>query len=216
MRRIAAEAMEIDLQSGQMLKLVLRRNSDGGPGYLLVVMHHLVADGVSWRILLEDLEQAYRQVRAGSEATLPASATAFAEWAQRLQLYAQTDAVRAEVGYWTALLQDPVTPLPVDAPEGDRREQASAVVQTLLDEAATQALLHRLPSLYRAGIEDFLLTALVLSLSRWSGSDNLLVDVDHHGREALFADVDLTRTLGWFTSVSLASLQRRSEGAFGG
>ena len=90
-RRIASEQMEIDLESGQMLRLVRVETYDGGPGYLLVVMSHLIADGVSWRILLEDLEFAYRQARAGSEVTLPASTTSFAEWAHRLQSYAQSE-----------------------------------------------------------------------------------------------------------------------------
>ena len=110
--------------------------------------------------------------------------------------------VRTEVSYWTGLLHDPLSPLPVDDPEGDHREQSSAMIQTVLDETVTQALLYRASSSYRTGIEDLLLTALALTLSRWSCSKNVLVDVDHHGREALFADVDLTRTLGWFTSVS--------------
>ena len=202
MRRIASERMEIDLGSGQMLQLVSAKTEGGGPGYLLLVMSYLVADGLSWRIVLEDLELAYRQAQAGSKVSLPIAATSFAEWAERLQRYAQTEPVRAEVSYWIGLLRDPLVPLPVDDPEGDHREHTSAVIQTVLDEAATQALLHRVSSAYRTGIEDFLLTALALTLSNWGCGKKVLIDVDYHGREALFAEVDLTRTLGWFTSVS--------------
>ena len=129
---------------------------------------------VSWRILLEDLELAYRQAQAGSKVSLPIAATSFAEWAERLQRYAQTEPVRAEVSYWIGLLRDPLVPLPVDDLEGDHREHTSAVIQTVLDEAVTQALLHRVSSAYRTGIEDFLLTALALTLSHWGCGKKVL------------------------------------------
>ncbi|WP_156964509.1 non-ribosomal peptide synthetase, partial [Methylocapsa aurea] len=200
-RRIASERMEIDLQSGRMLNIASAASRGEEPGYLLVVMHHLIADGLSWRILLEDLTHAYRQALAGSPADLP-PAGSFAQWSERLCAYAQTGPVLAEAGYWKALLEAPRSALPLDDPAGDRRVEMSAAHQCVLDEAATLALLQRAPSVYRAGVEDLLLTALVLTLSRWSGGGNVLIDLDRHGREELFSDVDLTRTLGWFTSVA--------------
>ncbi|MCI0598394.1 MAG: amino acid adenylation domain-containing protein [Beijerinckiaceae bacterium] len=201
-KRIAAESLEVDIDSGQMLKLAYAETPGGGPAYLLVMMNHLVADGVSWRILLEDLELAYRRAHAGLEIALPACSTSFAEWAEQLQGYAQTEAVRAEAKYWAAMLKKPVTLLPVDDPQGSPIEQTSAQVQTVLDKTATEALLHRVPAAYRTGIEDLLLTALSLALGRLCGSKKVLIDVDRHGREPLLPDMDLSRSLGWFTSVA--------------
>ena len=108
-----------------MLRLVWVETYDGGPGYLIVVMSHLIADGVSWRILLEDLEFAYLQARAGSEVTLSISTTSFAEWAHRLQRYAQSEAVRTEASYWTGLLHDSTSPLPVD----DSQRRSSRTIE---------------------------------------------------------------------------------------
>ncbi|HET6377223.1 MAG TPA: amino acid adenylation domain-containing protein, partial [Methylocella sp.] len=201
-KRIASQGQEIDLGSGEMLRAAFANAPGGGPDYLIVTMSHLVADGVSWRILLEDLERAYTQARAGEEISLPPPTSSYAEWPQNLRHYAQTDTVQAEANQWIAWLQGAETSIPADNIAGDRLERASISHQVQLDEAETEALLHRASVAYRAGAEDFLLTALTLTLGRWIGSGSVLIDIDSHGREPLFENVDLTRTVGWFTSVS--------------
>ncbi|MCI0467043.1 MAG: amino acid adenylation domain-containing protein, partial [Beijerinckiaceae bacterium] len=202
LKRIALARMEIDPSSGQMLRLAFAQDPGGEPGYLLVAMNHLVADGLSWRILLEDLQLAYRQARAGVEIALPAPTVSFAEWAQRLEAYAEGEAIKAEAGDWAAMLRQPAAFLPADAPEGSQYEEATAQIQTALDETATHSLLHRVQAAYRTGVEDLLLTALALALARFCGSNKVLIDLDRHGREPLAPDMDLSRTLGWFTSVA--------------
>ncbi|SFK58258.1 non-ribosomal peptide synthetase [Methylocapsa palsarum] len=199
-RRIADERMSIDLRSGRMLNIVWVL-ADGAPGYLVVAVHHLVADGLSWRILLEDLELAYRQAKAGAKPSLGQGGASFAQWSRRLLDYARTEQVQAEAEDWIALLRASAAGLPIDAPDGARTEATSATLETILETEETRLLLDA-PSAYRAGIEDILLTALALALNRRSGGEATLIDVDRLGREPLFPELDLSRTVGWFTSVS--------------
>ncbi|HET6375985.1 MAG TPA: condensation domain-containing protein, partial [Methylocella sp.] len=92
--------------------------------------------------------------------------------------------------------------LPADNGAGDQHDWASTTHLVHLDKVSTEVMLQRATAAYHAGVEDFLLTALTLTLARWSGGGSVLVDIDSHGREPLFENVDLTRTVGWFTSVS--------------
>lgn len=137
LRHLASQSAEIDLQSGQMLKLIWAEAPGEEQGYLVAVMSHLVSDGISWRIILEDLELSYRQAVSQKQIALPPRTSSFAEWAHRLKGYVQSQSVQAQADYWISLLQNPITALPVDEPEGDRREQTSASLQTVCDETVT-------------------------------------------------------------------------------
>jgi non-ribosomal peptide synthase protein (TIGR01720 family) len=167
------------------------------------VIHHLVVDGVSWRVLLEDFQQAYQQLRGGQAIELPPKTTAFKAWAERLQGYGRSKAVREELDYWLAGSWWEVGPLPRDyASDPEANTVASAAhVSVALSAEQTQALLQEVPPVYHTQINDVLLTALVQSFSRWTGQPALLVDLEGHGREELFEGVDLARTVGWFTTL---------------
>ncbi len=176
----------------------------GRPGRLLLAFHHLVADGVSWRIVLEDLVAAYRMLRRGgtqSSLTLPPKTTAYRDWAARLAEYAGSPAALAEAPYWHALAAQPVAALPVDHPGGRNTYGATEDVTLSLSAAETQALLQEAPAAYGTQINDLLLTALARTLAAWTGSPRLLVEMEGHGREDLFPEVDVSRTVGWFTSI---------------
>ncbi|MBD2521589.1 non-ribosomal peptide synthetase [Nostoc sp. FACHB-133] len=197
-------------------RVVLFRLGNDQPGRLLFIIHHLVVDGISWRILLEDLATAYQQISRGEAIKLPAKTTSFQYWSDRLTEYAQSEAV-TELDYWLSQSSIQVTALPVDyhfdsaqykpSDKENNTVASTASVSLSLSEEQTRALLQDVPSAYNTQINDVLLTALVQSFAQWTGERSLLVDLEGHGREDLFEDVDLSRTVGWFTTLFPVHLQ---------
>ncbi|MEV1119913.1 non-ribosomal peptide synthase/polyketide synthase [Actinosynnema sp. NPDC049800] len=175
-----------DLATGPLFRAVLFRADQP---LLLLVAHHLVVDGVSWRILLDDLETAYRGEDLG------AKTTSYQEWSRRLEAHVLGGGLADEVEHWTRSF--PPFPAPSGPPEA---------VTVELSEEDTDALLRGAPAAYRTRINDVLLAALAWALSRWTGSSRVAVDLEGHGREDVL-DVDLSRTVGWFTAVFPVSLE---------
>ncbi|HEX2211858.1 MAG TPA: amino acid adenylation domain-containing protein, partial [Longimicrobium sp.] len=174
----------------------------GGRGrVLLLILHHLAVDAVSWRILREDLEHACAQIQAGEPVDLGAKSTSFQRWADALAAYAQSDALKAEATHWLAQGADSVAPLPVDG-DGERTVAGARVVTARLDAEETRALLQDVPAAYRTQINDVLLCALADAIGGWTGAPRVRVAMEGHGREEeIGAGIDLTRTVGWFTSI---------------
>ncbi|MFF1799002.1 condensation domain-containing protein, partial [Kitasatospora sp. NPDC058263] len=166
-----------------------------------LAVHHLVVDGVSWRVLLEDLDRAYRARRDGGDgaAALPAKSSPLRQWAQRLHAHAADGGFDDERGYWARALPDRADPLPADLAGADTYASARSVT-VRLSAADTAVLLRTLPETYRTQVNDVLLSALGRVLCGWSGQDRVVVDVEGHGREELFSDLDISRTVGWFTT----------------
>ncbi|MBT2297900.1 amino acid adenylation domain-containing protein, partial [Pseudomonas fluorescens] len=190
----------LDLQDGPLLRAVLATLADGSQRLLLVI-HHLVVDGVSWRVLFDDLHSAYRQLSSGALLQLPAKTTSAQAWAERLQGYALSAPLQEELAYWQAQLEGVDGQLPMDNPLGGQQNHLALTVRTRLDASLTRQLLQDAPKAYRTQVNDLLLTALARVMVRWTGGDSALIQLEGHGREALFDDVDLTRTVGWFTSL---------------
>ncbi|MCF4994541.1 amino acid adenylation domain-containing protein [Pseudomonas syringae] len=190
----------LDLQSGPLLRAVLAHLADGSQRLLLVI-HHLAVDGVSWRILLEDLQNAYQQLLDHQPLQLPSKTSAFKDWSEHLQRYANGPALQAEVAYWQACLSGVDTDLPCMREDAGQHNRLAHTVQTRLGTELTRQLLQEAPAAYRTQVNDLLLTALARVIGRWSGQASTLIQLEGHGREALFDDVDLTRTVGWFTSL---------------
>ncbi|WP_206795720.1 non-ribosomal peptide synthase/polyketide synthase [Amycolatopsis sp. MtRt-6] len=192
---VAAEARAtLRVEGGPLVAPVLI-TSPGQPPRLLLVVHHLVIDGVSWRILFDDLETAYRQVVSGRPVDLGPAPLSYLRWADRLASHA----FDAELPYWTETLDGVVPDLPVDA-AGDNTAGTARTISVRLDTGTTGALLHQVPEVYRTQINDVLLSALGRVLARWTGRDRVLVSLEGHGREEIFDDLDLSRTVGWFTA----------------
>ncbi len=190
----------LDLERGPLLRAALVSMADGTQRLLLVI-HHLVVDGVSWRILLEDLQQAYR------EASLPAKTSAYQVWAEHLRAHALT--LNEQLPYWQA--QSAEADLPCDNAEGGLQNRLGAKIEIRLDAEQTRQLLQDAPAAYRTQVNDLLLTALARVISRWSGQHGALIQLEGHGREDLFDAVDLSRTVGWFTSLFPVRLQADGE-----
>lgn len=203
----------LNLSDGPLMRMVLFDAGDAEPSRLLIVIHHLAVDGVSWRILLEDFQTAYRQLNADESVALPPKTTSFKDWAAWLAEYAQSPDVRQEQCYWLSLPWPEISPLPVDYEGGVNSVASERTISVSLDESETRALLHEVPTAYRALINEVLLTALAGAVAEWHGGSCLLLDLEGHGREELFPGTDVTRTVGWFTSMFpvLLELKRISD-----
>ena len=197
----------LDLSAGPLVRAVLFDLNAGEPQRLLLVVHHLVVDAVSWRILMEDLLQICTALQAGARPVLSAKTSAFQSWGEHLQGYASSAVLQEQVGYWRGQLSGPAVEVPVDHPGGRNTVGVSRSIHVSLSAAQTQALLHEVPRAYRTQINDALLTALAQSLAQWTGGETRVIGLEGHGREELFAGVDLSRTVGWFTSLFPVRLQ---------
>ena len=202
-RHVAEVQASLDLTNGPMMRVAYFASDESQSDRLLIVTHHLVIDGVSWPILLEDFQTAYQQLAAGQAARLPLKTSSFQQWAQRLQAYAQSEQLRDELAYWLDVRHDQLANLPLDyAASVELNIEASAQSVTVsLTGEETETLVRDLPTIYRTEINDVLLTALTMALADWTGARAALIDLESHGREALFDDLDVSRTVGWFTNL---------------
>ncbi|NNA07928.1 non-ribosomal peptide synthase/polyketide synthase [Pseudomonas lundensis] len=184
----------LDLQAGPLLRAMLIDMADHSQRVLLVV-HHLAVDGVSWRVLLEDLQQFYAQPTQAPQA----KTSAYQAWTAHLQAAAQ--ARLPELAYWHAHLSGASSELPCDRAGGGLQNRHGQTRAFSLDAERTRQLLQVAPATYRTQVNDLLLTALARVICRWSGHTSSLIQLEGHGREELFDGLDLSRTVGWFTSL---------------
>jgi amino acid adenylation domain-containing protein/non-ribosomal peptide synthase protein (TIGR01720 family) len=199
----ARQQASLDLSAGPLLRVCYYELGGEEEARLLLVIHHLAVDGVSWRILLEDVASGCEQAAAGKdEISLGAKTTSYKEWAERLRAYAQGDEVRDQGEYWrgVAARARQLKRLPVDYEEGENTVGAARAVEVSLTREETTALLSEVPAVYRTEINEVLLTALVTALGRWTGERRVVVELEGHGREEIGEEVDVTRTVGWFTT----------------
>lgn len=189
----------LDLARGPVVRAGYFLGPEAGDDRLLLVVHHLVIDGVSWRILLDDLEHVLEQLQRGQAPRLGRRGCAYGEWAAQATHAAQA-AEPATIAYWQRTCATP-TALPApDRDVPDLRGDETSLEVSLAPQAA-QALLQRLPSAWNLGINDLLLAALHQAWQQWSGSPRLLLTLEGHGRGAAAGGLDLSRTVGWFTAI---------------
>ena len=208
MTKIAASVQSsLELSKGPLLKAVLFEPGAGRATRLLLVAHYLVADGVSWGILLEDLQKVYAQLSRGEKVWLGPKTSSFKQWAERLKEYAGS--VALESNYWLNALGRKVLRLPLDY-QGHNVAASAQSVLVKLDAEETSALLKQVLAAYRMQIDEVLLTAAAQSFKRWIGQP-LLVDLEGRGREDLMLELNLTRTVGCLRSVYPALLDADDE-----
>jgi amino acid adenylation domain-containing protein/non-ribosomal peptide synthase protein (TIGR01720 family) len=191
----------LDLSAGPLLRVALIGLGSKNGSRLLIAIHHLAVDGVSWRILLDDLSTAYGQMSSGQPVELPLKTTSYKRWAELLSEYSQSSAVKQELDYWSSIPKKTMPRLPVDYPGGDNTEETSDTVWVTLSQEDTRALLQVVPAKYQTQVNDVLLAALAVCFDGWTGSPFLLIDLEGHGREEIIEDIDLSRTVGWFTTI---------------
>ncbi|GGL59747.1 hypothetical protein GCM10014719_71300 [Planomonospora parontospora subsp. antibiotica] len=201
----ARSRAELDPATGRMVRVVWLDAGPGVSGRLVVTVHHLSVDGVSWRVLLPDLFAAWEAARRGEVPVLPAVPTSFRTWARMLQAEARRRA--GELDDWIDILDGPdprIGHRPLD-PEKD----TVATVRTLrltLPPEVTGPLLTTVPAAFHGRALDVLLTGLTLAVAHWrrkrgGRGTSVLLDLEGHGREEIADGADLSRTVGWFTTL---------------
>jgi amino acid adenylation domain-containing protein/non-ribosomal peptide synthase protein (TIGR01720 family) len=211
--RIGTEATKLqaglDLENGPLLAAGLFRTPDGD--HLLLAIHHLVVDGVSWRILLEDLAIGYELALKGETIVLPLKTTSFRDWSEMLAAYAQSRTLLKEEAYWREVEQTRIATLPADR-RSDAPCPSSSTVRVSIslnkEETSWLAEAHRA---YQTEANDLLLAAFGKALNGWIGTEETLICLEGHGREDVVENADVTRTVGWFTSMFPIALKGRGD-----
>jgi non-ribosomal peptide synthase protein (TIGR01720 family) len=189
-----------DLSSGQLLRCAYL-NLGKKSGRLFISIHHLAVDGVSWRTLMEDFQLAYKQLSQTGSVQLPAKTSSFQQWAKTLEHYAESEEIKAELPFWILQSKKAVPKIRPDFPDGQNLKKFVRHVSVTLSQGETKDLLQTLPTVYHTQINEILLTALAKSYERWSGYRSLRIDLEGHGREEIGKGIDVSRTIGWFTSI---------------
>ncbi|MGD2088933.1 MAG: amino acid adenylation domain-containing protein [Candidatus Aminicenantes bacterium] len=192
----------MDLEKGPLVKLGLFRTFNGD--HLLIAIHHLVIDGVSWRILLEDFTAGYQQLQAGKDIRFQDKTDSFQYWSQRLREYANSNDILKESTYWKSIEVQDIPPLPGDfvlstSAENNKFKNRESVSLKLTSQE-TEKLLKEVNRAYGTEINDVLLVALGMAVNDWCGNPKVLVNLEGHGRESIIADINITRTIGWYTT----------------
>ncbi|PZE20566.1 non-ribosomal peptide synthetase [Paenibacillus xerothermodurans] len=188
----------IDLGQGPLLKTVIFQTDHGD--HLLIVIHHLVVDGVSWRILLEDFAGGYLQAVRGEEVSLPDKTNSFKDWAEGLQAYADSPAFLKQADYWQRIENERIMPLPKDNASTTHVIKDCASVSVELSQEDTRLLLTQVHKPYRTEMNDILLTALGMAVQEWTGESKICINLESHGREEILPGMNVSRTVGWFTA----------------
>ncbi|QHJ94680.1 Plipastatin synthase subunit C [Bacillus subtilis] len=199
-QEVADLQQSINLQEGPLLHAALFKTLTGD--YLFLAIHHLVVDGVSWRILLEDLSAGYQQAAAGQTIQLPPKTDSYQEYARRIQEYAQSSKLIREEAYWRSVEEQQDAELPYEIPHQvniDFSKRDS--LNFSLTEADTAVLLQNVNHAYGTDTQDILLTAASLAICEWTGGSKLRIAMEGHGREHILPELDISRTVGWFTSM---------------
>jgi iturin family lipopeptide synthetase B len=189
----------IELGKGPLVKLALFKTDAGD--HLMIVIHHLVVDGVSWHILLEDFAAGYQQAINHETLRLPPKTDSFKQWAQRLKTYAENPALLNQLEYWKHIEKTSIPPLPEDfkiSPAEKKIKNLRSLKLTLNPEQ-TRQLLKEVNQAYSTEINDILLAAVGLAVKDWAGIDKMFINIEGHGRQEIMEDTDISRTVGWFT-----------------
>ena len=197
-RRLQAS---LKLDNGPLIRAALIDFGTEQAQQLLLIIHHLVVDSVSWPILLEDLYGAYEQIHQNGPVRLPPKSASYRTWAESLASYGGSEHARDDLKYWSGLQWKMDAHLPRDCPSGSNDANSTQLIRTFLDEEHTQNMLQKARGAYEAEINDVLLSALLQAFTGWTGEPTVLVDLEGHGREELFENLDVSRTVGWFTSL---------------
>lgn len=189
----------IDIENGPLMKLGLFHLDDGDR--LLIVIHHLVIDGVSWRIIFEDIESLYKQAKRGDKLTLPFKSISFMDWSNKLIKYAKSSKLLKEKSYWNEIGKQEIISLEKDIDDENFNNNDLDSMQFILDETTTNNLLTKTNQAYGTAINDILLCGLGYGIKKTFGNEKVIIFLEGHGREDIFPNTNLSRTIGWFTSL---------------
>lgn len=199
-RRVAELQRNMDLENGPLVQAGLFRSE--AEDYLFLTVHHLAVDGISWRILLEDLASAYEQAISGQEIKLPPKTMSFKTYTEQLADYAESRQLLQQAEYWREIEHYETESLPYEqAGLSQTPAKKRNTVSFTLTESETDALLKGVHSAYNTDTQDVLLASAVLAIQKWSPRHALKIALEGHGRQSEQAGADISRTVGWFTSI---------------
>jgi amino acid adenylation domain-containing protein/non-ribosomal peptide synthase protein (TIGR01720 family) len=202
----------LSIEQGRLLQMVLMQTPGGAEANrLLIVIHHLGVDGVSWRILLSDLEHLLDGLQSGKKVPLGAKGSSYRQWYSALEQYGVSHRLLGQKPYWKQIVSS-YKPLPLDheyACEALMKDMRDYRVRLGADQ--TRYLLQEVPKAYHTEINDLLLSALAAALCGWIGESQVIVALEGHGREAISTEIDSSGTVGWFTSLYPVLLKAGSD-----
>ncbi len=197
---IASQTQEsFDITSAPLFRFVYMDFGEKATHRLLIVFHHLIFDGLSWRVLIEDFVRAYQSLAQGKKPQFPPPSTPYTNWAQKLTAFADHPSVLESAPYWLKLAKQPVDSLKLDNPDGENTFGSGKLITISMAPENSDFFTKKLPSLLNASLDALFLSALGVALARWSKGRRFLVELYGHGRTTPFDDVDLSRAIGWFT-----------------
>lgn len=187
------------LETGPLLHAGLFRTENGD--HLFLTIHHLVVDAVSWRILFEDFSTAYKQAVSGETIKLPQKTDSYLTYSQSIADYSKSRQMQREAAYWDERENRHIQPIPKDNEAAPNTFKDTEVIDFNLSRHHTELLLTAANKAYSTEMNDIFLTALGLALQQWTGYDQFKISMEGHGRESYLEDIDISRTVGWFTSI---------------
>lgn len=216
-RREAEKIQEsMNISEGALVKVAVFQTADGD--HILIAIHHLVVDGVSWRILLEDICSAYKHAVENKKIALPSKTNSLKDWALALTTYANERMQESERVYWrnTEEALKKVPKIPKDYVITYRPQETVLELESMLTVKQTEQLLTTAHQRYGTRMNDLLVAALVISLSEWSKQHVIAINMEGHGREDIIPGMDISRTVGWFTSMYPLAIQLPNTSDLGG
>lgn len=191
----------LDISTGNVFKTRLYQAGTGDTSFFLMVAHHLVIDGISWRIILDDLRQLLNQFTRGMAPQLPPKTVSFKDWANKIKEKALSNSMQEHSSYWSAFFSHPQTVLPLKKKPAQNIVASTKSVSMSLSDADSELIIKGIHKTYNTQINDILLSALFLTLGKWLKQEQVMIDIEGHGREELFEAMDVSRTIGWFTTM---------------
>jgi len=207
---------ELNIEKGEIVKFVLMQTPESDKeNRLLLIIHHLAIDGVSWRIILEDFELLLTGLSDNKETDLGKKTSSYRQWFNVLEKYGKTKELLSQNKYWGEAVES-YEPIKVDKKyDGVVRAKDIKSSITKLDEKQTKLLLTEVPGVYHTEINDLLLCALSMTISEWNSNEKVVIGMEGHGRESIsesvIENIDTSRTVGWFTSMYPVLLELNSR-----
>jgi len=206
--KAAAYQRSLDIAKGDLVRMVwMETPKSETNNRLLIIIHHLAVDGISWRILLEDLEFLLTAVKTNQPANLAKRTSSYRQWQQALEQYGKSNALLQQQKYWVRVVNN-YKPLKVDTVyNGAVMATDISIEEIRFDAAQTKLLLQEVPKVYHTEINDILMAALAMTLCKWNDRSSIVIGMEGHGREQIAIGIDTSHTVGWFTSLYPVMLQ---------
>lgn len=190
---------DFSISDNLLINCAIFKTNEGD--YLSIIAHHLVIDGISWRILLEDMTNLYNQIMNEQEVKLPLKTQSYLDWTKVLYEYSTSDTLLEERKFWNKISNTPVGSIKTDFDIDTNYTMDSKIETTYLGVEETNTLLMNVPNAYNTHIDDILIAALYITMSEWNKNNKILINLESHGRESIGENINIDRTIGWFTSL---------------